>query len=231
MSQPAEAISPKAVERSSPPPEANDGSACADGPRPTRAYDSALRRQRAAETHDKIVAAGAELVHAFSSWNWRKLTIRAVAERAGVHERTVYRHFATEDHLRTAVVARLEQEAGLRPDGLTVDGMPEHVASLFTFLSRLSSSREPALDASLAAEDERRKAGLLAAVRAEVPDWDERDRVLAASLMDVLLSVPAYRRFASGWALDADDASRGVSWLLSLMADAMRDGRAPGGAP
>ncbi|HVU73609.1 MAG TPA: TetR/AcrR family transcriptional regulator [Mycobacteriales bacterium] len=197
------------------------------GPRPTRAYDSALRRQRAAETHDRIVAAGAELVHTFSSWDWRKLTIRAVAERAGVHERTVYRHFATEDHLRTAVIGRLEQEAGLQPHGITIEGLPEHVDALFAFLSRLSSSREPALDASLAAEDERRKAGLLEAVRAEVPDWDERDQALVASLLDVLLSVPAYRRFASGWNLEAPEATRAVTWLLGLMADALRDGRSP----
>src|SRR5436305_10897149 len=58
----------------------------------TRRYDSPLRRERAAQTRDSIISAGAELVHEFSSWDWRKLTIRAVAERAGVHERTVYRH-------------------------------------------------------------------------------------------------------------------------------------------
>ena len=92
----------------------------------------------------------------------------------------------------------------------------------------MSSSREPALDASLAAEDERRKAGLLAAVRADVPDWDESDQIAAAALIDVLLSVPAYRRFASGWNLDAAEATRSVSWLLTLMADALREDRRPG---
>jgi AcrR family transcriptional regulator len=205
--------------------------AAVDGPRATRTYDSTLRRERAAGTRERIIGAGAELVHSFSSWDWRQLTIRAVAERAGVHERTVYRHFATEDHLRAAVVSRLEQEAGLSPEDISVDGLPGHVAALFAYLSRLSSSREPALDASLAAEDERRKAGLLAAVRAEVPDWDARDQVVAASLVDVLLSVPAYRRFVSGWNLDAEEATRGVTWMLSLMADALRADRAPDAGP
>lgn len=204
-----------------------DQPASATAARATRSYDSAVRRERAAETHDRIVSAGAELVHALSSWDWRTLTIRAVAERAGVHERTVYRHFATEDQLRAAVIVRLEQESGLRPDGITIEGLPDHVAGLFAYFAKLSSSREPTLDASLAAEDERRKAGLLAAVQGEVPDWDERDQVLAASLIDVLLSVPAYRRFASGWELDADEATRGVTWLLSLMADALHDGEKP----
>ena len=56
-----------------------------------RRYDSPVRRQRAAETRERIVAAGAELLHGFPIWNWRALTVRAVAERAGVNERTVYR--------------------------------------------------------------------------------------------------------------------------------------------
>lgn len=195
--------------------------------RATRSYDSSLRRERAAGTRDRIVGAGAEIVHELSSWDWRKLTIRAVAERAGVHERTVYRHFATEDHLRTAVVARLEQESGMRPDDVSIEGLAEHVASLFAFLSRLASSREPEMDASLAAEDERRKAGLLAAVRLGVPTWGEPDQVLVAALIDVLVSVPAYRRFISGWHLDAAEATRGVTWLLSLLTTAMRDGPEP----
>lgn len=197
------------------------------GARTTRAYDSSLRRERAAGTRDRIVAAGAEIVHELSSWDWRRLTIRAVAERAGVHERTVYRHFATEDHLRTAVLARLEQESGMRPEDVSIDGLTDHVTALFAFLSRLASSREPQMDASLAAEDERRKAGLLAAVQDAVPTWAEADQVLVAALIDVLVSVPAYRRFISGWHLDAAEATRGVTWLLSLLTTALPDDPPP----
>src|SRR5690606_23228727 len=64
-----------------------------DGARPTRRYDSALRRERALATRARIVTAGCELLQASSLRDWRGVTIRAVAERAGVNERTVYRHF------------------------------------------------------------------------------------------------------------------------------------------
>ena len=40
--------------------------------------------------------AGSELVHRISVRDWKKLTVRAVAERAGVNERTVYRYFGSE---------------------------------------------------------------------------------------------------------------------------------------
>ncbi len=78
-----------------------------------RPYNSPARRQRAAETRDRIVAAGAELVREFVTWDWDGLTFRAVAERAGVSERTAYRHFPTERQLHDAVMARLEDEAGI----------------------------------------------------------------------------------------------------------------------
>jgi AcrR family transcriptional regulator len=193
----------------------------------TRRYDSTLRRERATQTRDRIVDAGAELVHGLSSWDWRTITIRAVAERAGVHERTVYRHFATEDILRSAVVARLEQEAGLSPDDLTVEGLAEHVTKLFRYLATFASSTEPRLDPSLAAEDVRRREGLLAAVNEVVPDWDDHDQAVVAALVDVLTGVPAYRRFVSGWNLDPADAAGAVNWLLALLRREVEADRAP----
>ena len=62
-----------------------------------RRYDNTLRRERAArDPGAQIAAAGAELLRSSSIRDWRALTVRGVAERAGVNERTVYRHFANE---------------------------------------------------------------------------------------------------------------------------------------
>jgi AcrR family transcriptional regulator len=72
-----------------------------------RRYDSPVRRQRAAETRERIIASGVELVHSFKSWDWAELTFRATAEGAGVSESTVYRHFANERELQDAVMGRL----------------------------------------------------------------------------------------------------------------------------
>ncbi len=85
-----------------------------------RHYDTSLRQKRAAETRERIVTAGVELLHGSSIRDWRPLTIRGVAERAGVNERTVYRYFGNERGLRDAVMQRLEEEAGIDLAGMRV---------------------------------------------------------------------------------------------------------------
>ena len=83
-----------------------------------RSYDRTLRREQAAETRERILASGSELLHGASVRNFKRLTVRAVAERAGVNERTVYRHFGNERGLHDAVMHRLEEEAGIDLEGM-----------------------------------------------------------------------------------------------------------------
>ena len=90
-----------------------------------RRYDNRARQEKAAQTRERIIAAGSELVHAFDTWNWRDLTFRSVAERAGVGERTVYRHFPTERHLHDAVMQRLESEAGISYENVDLGNLGE----------------------------------------------------------------------------------------------------------
>src|SRR6185312_1564299 len=103
-----------------------------------RRYDSPVRREQAAATRERIVAAGSELVHEFDSWHWDALTFRAVAERAGVGERTVYRHFPTEQHLHDAVMVRLESEAGVSYEDVDLTNIGEVTARVFASLQRFS---------------------------------------------------------------------------------------------
>lgn len=197
-----------------------------DALRTTRRYDSPLRRERAAQTRERIVDAGAELAHELSSWDWRAMTIRAVAERAGVHERTVYRHFPTERVLRAAVLARLVEEAGLTPEDFSLTTLDAHVSTLFRYLSSFASTTS-ATDEPFAALDERRKAGILTAVAAAAPDWPEPDRRVTAAMIDVLWGVATYQRLVTGWGLDAEEATRAATWVLELLAGAVRDGHRP----
>ena len=121
------------------------GAAPSELPRQRRRYDSPLRRQRAAETRERIIVAGAELLHGFPIWNWRALTVRSVAARAGVNERTVYRYFATERELRDAVLIRLEEEAGVSLEGLSLEDVPDITARILEYVSSfpLATSHPP----------------------------------------------------------------------------------------
>ena len=100
-----------------------------------RSYDSTLRRQRAAETRERIIAAGSELLHGSSVRDWHGLTIRAVAERAGVNERTVYRHFTNEQGLHDAVMHQFEDEAGIDLRGMQLEDVADVTARIFAHVS------------------------------------------------------------------------------------------------
>jgi AcrR family transcriptional regulator len=186
-----------------------------------------VRRQQTAATRARIVAAGSELVHEFDSWHWDALTFRAVAERAGVGERTVYRHFPTERHLHDAVMARLEEEAGVTYEGLELASLPEITARVFS--SRRSFAAHEAIDvaedALLVEVDQRRRDALLHAVTTATPTWSETKQRRVAALLDVVWSMPAYERLVGAWDFDGDDATDAITWLMSLLTQVIDEGR------
>ncbi|MCK9932405.1 TetR/AcrR family transcriptional regulator [Frankia sp. Mgl5] len=198
--------------------------------RPRRRYDSPLRRERAVQTRERIVAAGSALVHGFPVWDWGDLTFRAVAERAGVGERTVYRHFPTERDLHNAVMRRLQEEAGVTYEGLELDGLPDVTRRSFATLSSYSVSRwshpEPRQPA-LVAEDRLRRDALLNAVIPQTADWSEAERQTAAAMLDVLWNVPSYERLVGVWEFDGDAATNAINWVIGLVVEAIREGRRP----
>src|SRR5919108_1196406 len=195
--------------------------------RQTRRYDSPVRRQRAAETRDRIIGAGAELLHESPVWNWGELTVRAVAERAGVTERTVYRHFATERDLRDAVLARLEDEAGVDLEGLRLEDVAAVTTRTFEYVSSFPLEPRTPSDATTAAASERLRAALLGAVAPATEGWPEGDRTLSAAALDVLWSMASYERLVAGWGLDPGDAVRAVTWAIGLIEDAIRHDHRP----
>jgi AcrR family transcriptional regulator len=193
------------------------------GPPPRRRYDSPVRRQRTAETRERIVAAGSELAHELSSWDWRELTFRAVAERAGVGLRTVYRHFPTERQLHDAVMQRLNEEAGVDYEAVDLATLGEATARIHRSLSSFAVGRtvdEPD-DPTFHAVDARRRAALLRILAAEAPEWTEEQRRTAAAALDVAWHLPSYERLVGAWGMDAEAATATIGWLLDLVAAAI----------
>ncbi len=194
-----------------------------------RRYESPLRRRQAAETRERIIAAGAALAHDYAAWNWRALTVRGVAERAGVNERTVYRYFASERELRDAVMHRLETEAGIDLDALTLENLRALTTQLLEYVSTFPLEPRAPRDATLLAAHRRQRDALLAAVAPATAGWPDVDRGIAAGMLDVLWSVSSYERLVADWQLDPGDAIRGATWVIALVEDAMRNGQRPGG--
>ena len=198
-------------------------------PAPRRSYDSPVRRERAAETRARIVAAGSELVHGFDGWDWAGLTFRAVAEQAGVGERTVYRHFPTERHLRDAVMERLHEEAGVVYEDVDRANLVGVTGRVLASLARFSPGPILRLpdDPTFEAVDQRRRAALHRVV-AELEVAEPQQETLAA-VLDVLWNLPAFDHLVRGWDLDPAVASNALTWLIDLVLRAADEGDLPPG--
>ena len=194
---------------------------------PRRPYNGALRRERAAETRERIVTAGTELLHQSSIRDWQGLTIRAVAELAGVNERTVYRYFGNERGLRDAVIHRHEEEAGIDLAGMQLDDIADIAARIFDYVSTFPLEPRPPLDPTLAEASQRQRDALLGAVGARTEHWSADDREVAAAMFDVLWSVASYERLLTDWRIEPDRAIRGITWVIKLVEEAVRKGRRP----
>ncbi len=192
-----------------------------------RPYDGTLRRERAAETRERIIVAGSELLHRTSVRDWKKLTVRGVAERAGVNERTVYRYFGSERGLRDAVMRWNEQEAGIELAGMRLEDIDTVAAQVFEHVSQYPREPRPPLDPTLVDANQRQREALLGAIAATAERWTEEDRTVAAAVFDVLWSVASYERLVVDWQIDHKRAIEGISWVIGLVADAVRDGRGP----
>ena len=201
--------------------------ALTDPDRTPRRYDNTLRRQQAAETRERIITAGSQILHRSPVRDWGELTVRGVAELAGVNERTVYRHFESEQRLRDALMHRLEQEAGIDLDGMELEDIAEVAASVSTHVASFPSADARPLDPTLSDAQQRQRDALLRAVAARTGGWSEADQHTAAAVFDVLWSVGALERLAGSWGLDHDQAVRGITWAIGLVERAVRDGDRP----
>lgn len=192
-----------------------------------RSYDSPVRRRRAADTRQRIVAAGVELVRGLSDWNWAGLTFRAVATGAGVSESTVYRHFSNERELHGAVMERLHELAGVDYSTVTLDTIGAVAAQVVESMAEFAAARStpPVDDPTIYGVDRVRQAALSDAVLAEMSSVPREHRDAIAGLLDVLWSPMTYERLAVPWGLSPQQANDTVQWAIGLVIDAIRSGR------
>ena len=192
-----------------------------------RSYDSPVRRRRARATRDRIVAAAATILHEQPVWDWNAVSIRSVAARAEVNERTVYRHFDSERALREAVLERLEQESGVDVTELTLEGVQAFAQRLLGYVASFPVRSRTTDDPTLLAAGDRKRRALLDAVADAKPGWTEQQQRIAAASIDVLWSVGTHERLVSEWGLTPDDAITAVTWTIGLVEAGIADDRPP----
>src|SRR3954451_14030139 len=187
----------------------------ASRPTPPRRYDSPARRRQQEETRDRILAAAVTIAREQDDWDWQGLTFRAVAERAEVGERTVYRHFATSEDLHDAVMRRLIAAAGILYEDMTLEDVALLARQFFRALPRFKARPQQTGGPAAQEADRRRREAVLRAVSAETTDKALARR--AAAVLDVLSIPSAYERLVGTWGMSPRQAADAVAWVVDLV--------------
>lgn len=188
-----------------------------------RKYHSPVRQQQSEETRESIIAAGSELVHEFTTWDWTNLTAKAVGEQAGVSERTVRRYFPSERKLRDVVLERLVKESGLNLDQLELDNFADAVAILFRYLRSFAVQKPAAHDPAFEALDKERVKMLRAAITRATPGWSVEHRESVCAMLDILWQPELYDRLTKTWGFDTDHAIAVIARLIRIIEQAIRE--------
>jgi AcrR family transcriptional regulator len=175
-------------------------------------------RDRIAEAMIALMADGDHLNH------------DAVAERAGVSRRTVYRYFPDQDALRHAAWARMSPR-GKIPD--TVEDLLGGLEERFAKFDRNAA----AMTVALASADGRamrnqlkpeREAAYRGMFGDDVAALDEPDRSRALAVIQLLSSGFVWREMRDQWDMDAHGMATAANWAIEvLLADLHQRGARP----
>jgi AcrR family transcriptional regulator len=185
----------------------------------------ALRAEQAALTRTRIDAALAELLH--EQDGVERITFKAVAQRAGVTEMTVYRHYPTRDDLLQAVWQQMNREMGAvrMPDSL--QALLDQHAALYAGFDRIApqimaSLTTPQGRAMRASLNRQRRKAFAAIVDQLAPGLDAAARTRAAGLIQLLHSAYAWASLREQWGLSGAEAGKATRWAIDLIIDNLR---------
>jgi len=189
--------------------------------RSSRPYDSPLREQQAERTRSLILDALTELLRDHPA---DEVTTRQVAERAGVSQPTVYRHFPDRSALIDGLAERIEAQARDRAGSpTTLEGWAAWAVAAFRAADE--HDVEVTADAVLNADPRRvsqasrdRTAALEASIRASHPELDVASRKRLAALVRVLLSSQAWLRMREEFGLTGAESGPAVRWAVEVLA-------------
>lgn len=181
-----------------------------------------LRDAQKEVTRDRILDAAIELLNV---GDLDVLTNGEIAERAGIAERTVYRHFPTREDLLRDLWAHLQKRMGAGP---AIAGAADLAALSLRLFARFdtmpgavtaSAFSKTGLEMRMAVNDER-KASYLAAVREARPELDDAAQTRLAAVAMLISSAWGWSVMRNFWGLDAQQsglaAAEAISSLLGV---------------
>jgi AcrR family transcriptional regulator len=202
----------------------------------TRPYTSRLREDQAQRTRELILDALTELLATHAA---DEISTRAIAERAGVSQPTVYRHFPDRPALLEGLSDRIDglaaaNERRTMPEAL--DDIPRHAEQDFVILEEYAAAAtaQAILNADprrLARSSRERTEALRQLVARELPEYDERDHLRITALLRSLYSVQTWLRLREEFGITGSEPGPILAWAFDTLIREIRAGNFPRAEP
>jgi AcrR family transcriptional regulator len=197
-----------------------------------RPYHSPLREEQARKTRDLILDA---LIELLADRRADDITTREIAERAGVSQPTVYRHFPDRTALLEGITARGNELASrvrgwLCPREHRRDRPAHRVAVRSVRPIRRRDARRGAAQRRPSPLRRRYPTALRGDARrgaADFPDLDERQHVQFAGILRCLGSSQSWLRMREEFGVPGVEAGPLLRWAVDTLIEAVRNGELP----
>lgn len=180
---------------------------------------TSIRQEYKDQTRTRILDAAVALIEEAGE---TPLTMSAVATRAGVTDRTVYRHFDTRGALLRATWSRMQERVASRGFPRTAEEMIDSPLRLFPrfdqscALVRASLYSQAGVDIRMSSNAERQEA-MLASVRDAFPEADEQWLRRRAAISQLINSAYAWEVLRQYWGIEGDEAGKAAAESLAVL--------------
>jgi AcrR family transcriptional regulator len=189
-----------------------------------RAYQSALRADFMDQTRARILeAVGAEI----TDGSLHELSMEAVARRARVSARTVYRHFPAKQDLLAAFWEWFLSQLRVVDEPVAADELPDFVERLYEMFGRQEPLMRGFATSKAGAEARRasfpRRRRQLEKSLESLTDKMERADVRAAlAVVHLFYSALSWMTMRDHWGLTSAEAGRAAAWGMRVILGELR---------
>jgi len=192
----------------------------------SRRYQSSLREAHAAQTRERIILATLEYLESHES---DTLTLRRIADGAGVSAPTVYAHFPTLDALYLGIFQSLQPRLGLQvdkhPAGL--DKLTELPAANFPAYARYGKALRalllaPGYHRARRSNRPDRLQRWVDSVKADAPHLAPGERRLGAYAVNAFWMPTMWHWLTETCGLSTEEAIRTASWATASLVRALK---------
>jgi AcrR family transcriptional regulator len=192
-------------------------------------YESPLRAEQKQATRQRILDAAGKLME---DRGLDEFSFAAIAQQAGVKERTVYRHFPSKNALIVSLCAWFQKRVRYGEFARTETELLAKPLQIFPGydenerLARALWSSPQGREFRLSNVEER-KDGIKAAIASAIRGLPPRQAKWMAAVVHVLLSSATWQTMKDYWGLSGEESGKASAMAIELLLNAVRENVPP----